>query len=313
MLAKIISRSVTGLFTLLMVSLVIFVSTQFLPGDAAVTLLGDNATEEALSHLREELGLNEPAVTQYLRWVGGIVQGDFGVSQTLGLPIGTILGDRFIASLQLTILTILVAAIVAIPLGVLSAIGQGSTIDRTVLSISYLGISIPDFVFGPLLIVAFALPPLALLPSSGYVPLSDDPLAWLRHMILPVTALTAVLTAHLVRQTRSGMLEVLKSDYVRTARLKGLPERQVLWRHCLRNGLATTLTVLALDLGFVMGSIVVIEEVFAYPGIGRLTVFAIGDRDIPLIQATTLVIAATFVVANILADIAHSMLNPKLE
>ena len=200
---------------------------------------------------------------------------------------------------------------VAIPLGVLSAVKQGKGADRTILSVSYLGISIPDFVLGPLLIVLLASPPLALLPSSGFVPFSESPVEWLRHMILPVSALTAILTAHLVRQTRSGILDVLQSDYVRTARLKGLPERQVLWRHCLRNGLSTTITVLALDLGFIMGSIVVIEEIFAYPGIGRLTIFAIGDRDIPLIQATTLVIAAVYIVANIIADLIHVALNPK--
>ncbi|MBL4645882.1 MAG: ABC transporter permease, partial [Rhizobiales bacterium] len=270
------------------------------------------ATEEALAALREKMGLNAPPHMQYLKWLGGIVQGDFGRSQTLGLPISDVLIGRFGNSLQLTLLTILVAAVVAIPLGVWAAIRQGQAADSAILTISYLGISIPDFVFGPLLILLLATPPLALLPSSGYVPLSEDAFQWLRHMILPVAALTAILTAHLVRQTRSGILEVLQSDYVRTARLKGLPERKVLWRHCLRNGLSTTVTVLALDLGFIMGSIVVFEEVYAYPGIGRLTIFAIGDRDIPLIQAATLLIAAVYIAANILADLIHSALNPKV-
>ncbi|MBL4647173.1 MAG: ABC transporter permease, partial [Rhizobiales bacterium] len=244
-----IERIGYGLVTLLLVSLFIFICTQALPGDAAEAMLGDNATEEALAALREKMGLNAPPHMQYLKWLGGIVQGDFGRSQTLGLPISDVLIGRFGNSLQLTLLTILVAAVVAIPLGVWAAICKGQTADSAILTVSYLGISIPDFVFGPLLILLLATPPLALLPSSGYVPFSEDAFQWLRHMILPVAALTAILTAHLVRQTRSGILEVLQSDYVRTARLKGLPERKVLWRHCLRNGLSTTVTVLALDLG----------------------------------------------------------------
>jgi peptide/nickel transport system permease protein len=160
--------------------------------------------------------------------------------------------------------------------------------------------------------VLLASPPLALFPSSGYVPFERSPLGWLHHMVLPVLALTAILTAHLMRQTRSGILQVLQSDYIRTARLKGMPERVVLWRHCLRNALTTTITVLALDLGFLMGSIVIIEEVFAYPGLGRLAIYAVGDRDIPLIQAATLIIAAVYVLANILADFAHAALNPRV-
>lgn len=310
-MTHVIERVIYGLITLLFVSIFIFACTQALPGDAAEAMLGDNATPEMLDKLRERLGLNAPAYMQYLNWLGGLLHGDFGMSQTLGLPISQVMSGRFWNSIQLTLLTVLVAAVVAIPLGVLSAVRQGKGADGAILSVSYLGISIPDFVLGPLLIVLLASPPLALLPSSGFVPFSESPIEWLRHMILPVSALTAILTAHLVRQTRSGILDVLQSDYVRTARLKGLPERQVLWSHCLRNGLSTTITVLALDLGFIMGSIVVIEEIFAYPGIGRLTIFAIGDRDIPLIQATTLVIAAVYIVANIIADLVHIALNPK--
>jgi len=301
-----------GLVTLLLLSLVIFACTQLLPGDAAVTMLGENATPEALANLKQRLGLDRPAPVQYLIWLQGIVTGDPGISHTLNRPIADVVAPRFWNSLQLTLLTVLVAAAVAIPLGVAAAVRQGRGSDATILAASYLGISIPDFVLGPLLILLIASPPLALLPSSGYVPFAESPLEWLRHMVLPVAALTAVLTAHLVRQTRSGMLQELGSDYVRTARLKGLPERTVLWRHCLRNGLTATVTVLALDLGFLMGSIVIIEEVFAYPGLGRLAVSAVGDRDIPLIQASTLIIATVYVTANLLADLAHAALNPRV-
>jgi len=308
----VVERVAYGLVTLFLLSLVIFFCTQVLPGDAAVTMLGEQATDDALANLRARLGLDRPPHEQYLFWLGGLVTGDPGVSHTLGQPITAILGPRFWNSLALTLMTVAVAAAIAIPLGVIAAIRQGRGADGAILTFSYLGISVPDFVLGPLLIVAFASPPIALFPSSGHVPFAESPLGWLHHMVLPVAALTAILTAHLVRQTRSGILQVLRSDYIRTARLKGMPERVVLWRHCLRNGLTTTITVLALDLGFLMGSIVIIEEVFAYPGLGRLAVYAVGNRDIPLIQATTLVIAAVYVAANILADFAHAALNPRV-
>ena len=164
----------------------------------------------------------------------------------------------------------------------------------------------------PILIIVLASPPLSLLPSGGFVPLTESFRGWLAHMILPVIVLTFLLTAHLLRQTRSGMLEVLSSDYIRTARLKGLPERIVLWRHGLRNGLTTTIAVLALDIGYLMGSLVIVEEIFAYPGLGRLMVYSVANRDIPLVQSSALVIGAVYVVANLLADLAQAVLNPRV-
>jgi len=167
-------------------------------------------------------------------------------------------------------------------------------------------------VVAPILIIVLASPPLSLLPSGGFVPLTESFQGWLAHMILPVIVLTFLLTAHLLRQTRSGMLEVLSSDYIRTARLKGLPERIVLWRHGLRNGLTTTIAVLALDIGYLMGSLVIVEEIFAYPGLGRLMVYSVANRDIPLVQSSALVIGAVYVVANLLADLAQAVLNPRV-
>ncbi len=164
----------------------------------------------------------------------------------------------------------------------------------------------------PILIIVLASPPLSLLPSGGFVPFTESVGGWLAHMVLPVIVLTFLLTAHLLRQTRSGMLEVLSSDYIRTARLKGLPERIVLWRHGLRNGLTTTISVLALDIGYLMGSIVIVEEIFAYPGLGRLMVYSVANRDIPLVQGSALVIGAVYVAANLLADLAQGVLNPRL-
>ncbi|HLI12095.1 MAG TPA: ABC transporter permease [Alphaproteobacteria bacterium] len=301
-----------GLISLLILSAIIFVCTHLLPGDAASAILGEAATPEALATLRARLGLDQPVLLQFAHWLGGMVTGDFGVSATLNQPAGAIIAGRFFNSLALALGTIIVAAALAIPLGVVAAVKRGSRLDGAILTASYVGISIPDFIIAPVLIILLAMPPLNLFPSSGFVALGISPGDWLAHTILPVIALTFVLTAHLLRQTRSGMLDVLASDYIRTARLKGLPESLVLWRHGLRNGLTTTITVLALDIGYLMGSIVIVEEIFAYPGLGRLIVYAVANRDIPLVQGTALVIGAVYVAANILADFAHALLNPRL-
>jgi len=305
-------RVLYGLISLAILSAIIFTCTHLLPGDAAVTILGEGATPEALAALRTRLGLDRSFVVQYLDWLGGIPRGDFGTSTTLNQPAGAIIAERFGHSLALAISTILVAAVLAIPLGVAAAAHRGSRLDVSILTASYLGVSIPDFVVAPILIILLASPPLSLLPSSGYEPAAKSITGWLSHMVLPVFVLAFLLIAHLLRQTRSGMLEVLSSDYVRTARLKGLPERIVLWRHAVRNGLATTVAVLALDIGYLMGSIVIVEEIFAYPGLGRLMVYAVGNRDIPLVQGTALVIGAVYVAANLLADLVQAALNPRV-
>lgn len=305
-------RLVYGIVSLAILSAIIFFCTQLLPGDAAAVILGENATPEALAALRTRLGLDRAAPLQFAAWVGGVVVGDFGVSTTLNQPVAALMGPPFANSLALAVLTLLVAALIAIPLGVIAAVRRGSRADAGILTASYVGISIPDFVIGPLLIIVLAAPPLQLFPSSGYTPFAQSPLGWAQHVVLPVLTLTAVLTAHLVRQTRSGMLDVLASEYVRAARLKGLPERLVLWRHAMRNGLTTTVTVLALDIGYLMGSIVIVEEIFAYPGLGRLMIYAVANRDIPLVQGTSLLIGAVYVAANLIADLVHAALNPRI-
>jgi peptide/nickel transport system permease protein len=305
-------RIVYGMVSLAILSAIIFLCTHLLPGDAAAAILGEGATPVALAALRVRLGLDQPVLMQFLGWLGGVLAGDFGVSATLNQPVGPIIAERFVNSLALTVTTLVVAAAVAIPLGVVAAVRRGSRLDGTILAIGYIGISVPDFVVAPILIILLASPPLDLFPSSGFTALAASFGGWIAHIVLPVIALTFVLTAHLLRQTRSGMLDVLASDYIRTARLKGLPEPVVLWRHGLRNGLTTAITVLALDIGYLMGSIVIVEEIFAYPGLGRLIVYAVANRDIPLVQGTALVIGAVYVVANLLADLLQVILNPRL-
>jgi peptide/nickel transport system permease protein len=310
--AFLLRRLVYGLVSLVILSLLIFACTHLLPGDAATAILGENATPEALSALRARLGLDRPLALQYFIWLTGVARGDLGASATLNQPVAELIGINLANSMALAAITLAAAALIAIPLGVIAAVRRGRTLDATILTASYIGISIPDFVVGPLLIMLLAGPPLQLLPSSGYVPIGDSALDWLSHIVLPAGTLTVVLIAHLMRQTRSGMLDVLASDYIRTARLKGLPESVVLWRHALRNGLTTSITVLALDFGYLMGSIVIVEEIFAYPGLGRLIVYAVANRDLPLVQGTTLMIGAIYIGANFLADWAHGLLNPRV-
>jgi peptide/nickel transport system permease protein len=311
-LAFLLRRGIYGAVSLFLLSLIIFACTHLLPGDAATAILGENATPEALAALRERLGLDRPLPVQYLAWIGGLFHGDLGVSTTLNQPVLQLIAPAFGKSLSLALITLVIAGLVAIPLGVVAAVRRGRGVDAGILGASYIGISVPEFVIAPLLIMFLAGPPLQLLPSSGYAPFGDDPVRWAAHVVLPVTALTVVLIAHLMRQTRSGMLEVLASDYVRTARLKGLPERIVMRRHALRNGLTATITVLALDIGYLMGSIVVVEEIFAYPGLGRLVIYAVANRDLPLVQGTTLIIGGVYIAANLLADLAHGLLNPRV-
>jgi peptide/nickel transport system permease protein len=305
-------RLLSGLLSLAILSLLIFVCTHVLPGDAATAILGENATPAALQALRVRLGLDRPLALQYAAWLASALHGDLGVSTTLNQPVADVIGLHFTNSMTLAAITLATAALTAIPLGIIAAVRRGQALDAAILSGSYVGISIPDFVIAPLLILVFAGPPLQLLPSSGYVPLDESTLRWLAHIVLPATTLTLVLIAHLMRQTRSGMMDVLASDYVRTARLKGLPERVVLLRHVLRNGLTTSITVLALDFGYLIGGIVVVEEIFAYPGLGRLIVYAVANRDLPLVQGAALMIGAAYVGANLLADWAHGLLNPRV-
>lgn len=306
------ARFASGLLSLLLLSVVIFLCTQVLPGNAVTVALGEDARPEAVAELTRQLGLDRPLVEQYGMWLLGVLRGDLGVSISLKQAVGPLVLDRFLNSLSLACVTVLVAGFIAIPLGVVSAIREGRLTDKIVLLLSYVGVSIPDFVLAPLMIIAFAMPPLSILPSSGFVPLTVSPLQWGMHMVLPVLTLTMVLLAHLVRQTRSGMLEIIGSNYVRTARLKGIPEPIVILRHALPSGLTAAITVLALDVGYIMGSVVIVEEIFALPGLGRTMLYAIANRDIPLIQATTLLIGGIYILSMLVADLIQHTLNPKL-
>jgi peptide/nickel transport system permease protein len=295
------------------VSVIIFLVTQALPGSAASMLLGPHSTEENIQYLEEQMGLDKPVYIQYLDWLFGLVTLSWGRSLIHNAPIVEVMAPRLIRSLELALVSLSLIVFLGIPLGVIAAIKANSIIDTFVTTSAYVGVSLPSFVTGILLIFILAGPTWNIFPSSGYVPRSQGIIPWLMHLALPALTLSIVGTAHTLRQTRTGMLEALSSEYVRTARLKGMKELDVVVKHAMRNGLIATVTVIALALGWLMGSIVVVEEVFAYPGLGRLLIQAIQSRDLPVVQFSVLIIAATYTVANLAADIIYTYLDPRIE
>ncbi|WP_142502471.1 ABC transporter permease [Klebsiella sp. 2680] len=304
-------RLLLMIYTLLVVSLLVFGITQLLPADAAVTLLGQNATPEALAVVRERLGLDAPAWLQYWHWLTHALQGNFGVSMRNGLPVGPTLLTALSRSLLLAACALVLMLIIAIPLGIWAAVRRGKTADVLVSVISYIGISFPEFVTATLVLLLFA-DVWQILPATGYVPLSENVISGIQHLILPSMTVALILVAHVSRMVRSEMVDVLHTDYIRAAWLKGLSRRRILWRHALRNGLLPTITIVALDVGYLLGGIVVVEEIFAIPGIGRELIVAVEARDLPTIQAGVMILAVTYSVVNFLADLAYVILDKRI-
>ncbi|RAU29633.1 ABC transporter permease [Pantoea sp. RIT413] len=306
-----LKRLLLMIYTLLVVSLLVFGITQLLPADAAVTLLGQNATPEALAAVRERLGLDAPAWLQYWHWLTQALQGNFGVSMRNGLEVAPSLLTALSRSLLLAACALILMLIVAIPLGIWAAVRRGKTADVLVSVISYAGISFPEFVTATLVLLLFA-DVWQVLPATGYVPLSEDFVSGIQHLILPAVTVALILVAHVSRMVRSEMVDVLHTDYIRAAWLKGLSRRRILWRHALRNGLLPTITIVALDVGYLLGGIVVVEEIFAIPGIGRELIVAVQARDLPVIQAGVMILATTYSVVNFLADLAYVILDKRI-
>jgi peptide/nickel transport system permease protein len=305
-------RTLSIALVLVLISVIVFVAIHVLPGSAATLILGEYATPESLRALERDMGLDRPFALQYAAWMGGVVTGDWGYSLAMKQPVTAIVGLRLRNSAWLAGFALVAVALVAIPLGTLAALRRGRWFDLAILTGSYIGISVPEFVTGMVLILVLAGPTLHLFPTGDYAPMAAGLRTWLSHLVLPALTLTLILLAHVLRQTRSGLVEVLQSAYVRTARLKGATERRVVVRHALRNGLLPAVTVIALDLGYLMGGIVVVEEVFAYPGMGRLILYAIQNRDVPLLQVSILIVAATYAFANFAADLAYAWLDPRI-
>lgn len=311
MTVYIIRRLLLVLLVLVAVSMLVFGITAILPANVAYLILGQFAPMEQVAALERKLGLNDPVWWQYLRWVGGILRGDLGDSMLMNRPIAPMLMDAVGRSLLLAISAFVLIAVIGVGLGIWAALTHGGPVDHSISIGSYIGVAIPEFFWAIVMIMIFAAW-LGWLPSSGYEPLSAGFWPWFIHLVAPTITLVAGHLAHISRLTRSSMIETLQSPYVNAARAKGLSERVVVMRHALRNALLPTITVLAMDFGRLMGGIVVVETIFAYPGLGRLIIFSIQNRDIPTLQAAILVVAAIYAFANLFADLLYARLNPKI-
>jgi peptide/nickel transport system permease protein len=301
----------TAMAILVVMSLLVFLATHALPSDTAALILGQYSTPETLAALEHKLGLDLPLQVQYWRWASALLHGDLGQSLVMERPIAPILWDAFGRSAILAVAAMTIVATVGVAMGVVAAVWRGRWPDHAVSVFAYLGISVPEFYWGLVLILVFG-STFHLLPASGIGNLSDGLASYASYLVLPVVTLTLTFLAHVSRLTRSSMAEELESMYVKVARSRGLPERIVIVRHALRNALLPTITVLAQDFGFMIGGIVAIETIFAYPGLGRLLIFALQRQDLPLMQAAILVLTAVFCLANLTADLLYGVANPRI-
>lgn len=311
-MARFIARRVLlAIPTLLFASILIFLLLRLIPGDPATILAGSDATPAQVAAVRHDLGLDAPLVVQYVTWLNRALHGNFGRSLIGKYPVWDQVKRAYPATLELSIAAMLLALLIAVPTGLIAALHPRSWLDRTISALNAFVIGIPNFLLGILLILAFALT-IPILPVGGRVPVLEDPGAGLKTLVLPAFTLAVGIAAVLSRFIRGAMLEVLNEDYIRTARAKGLRGRAVISRHALRNALIPVVTVLGLQIGRLLGGAVIVEAVFAWPGMGRLAVQAILTRDYTIVQATLLLLVTAFVFINLLVDIAYGLIDPRV-
>jgi len=299
-----------ALIVLFLASVLVFVGVRALPGDPALALAAESRDPAVLAAIRDKYGLNDPLPVQYVHWISLALRGDLGVDSR-ELPVAHTIVTRIPITLELAGLSILIGILLGIPAGVIAAVRRGKPADYASTGVALVGLSVPHFWLGLMLIVLFAVN-LRWLPAGGYVPFRDDPLENLKHMLMPAFVLGTGLSAVLMRQMRSAMLNALSADYVRTARAKGLSEWSVVGSHALRNSLITVTTVIGLQLGALISGAVITEQIFGIAGFGRLTVDSIATRDYSLLQGVVLVAAVGYVLVSLLVDIAYSLLNPRI-
>jgi peptide/nickel transport system permease protein len=311
MTVYILQRLGAVVLILIAMSLLVFLATHALPSNTAALILGQYSTPETQAALEHKLGLDRPLPVQYWLWASRFLLGDMGQSMVMERPVAPMLWDAFDRSAILAVAAMAVVSIVGPALGLVAAVWRGRWPDHAASVFAYLGISLPEFYWGLVLILVFG-STFHLLPTSGAASLSDGLGVFVAHLVLPVVTLTLTLLAHVARLTRSSMVEVLDSMYVKVARARGLPERIVVLRHALRNALLPTITVLAQDFGFLIGGIVAVETIFAYPGLGRMLIFSLERQDLPMMQAAILVLTAVFCLANLGADLLYAVVNPRI-
>lgn len=311
MLAYISWRLISLLLTTLAASVIVFLLMQVLPGDPAAVMLGINAEPETLAALHGQLGLDQPVWWRYLTWIGGFLKGDFGTSYTYSVPIGELLGPRIMVTLPLALLSMVLSVAIAVPVGVHAAAKQGKAGDVIAMGVAQVGVAIPNFWLGLLLILLFALQ-LGWFPASGFAGWEGGFLNGIRSLFLPALALALPLAAILARVTRSAVIETMGEDFIRTARAKGLTRRAALWRHAVPNALIPVVTILGLQFSFLLAGTIIIENVFNLPGIGRLVFQAIAQRDLVTVQSLVTLLAAAVIAVNFVVDMIYGLLDPRL-
>lgn len=311
MLSYLAGRLAQALPVVLLASIAVFLVLRLVPGDPADAIAGEDASPEEVRTIREQLGLTDPIPVQYGRWIGDLLQGDFGVSIRTGVPVSELIKLAFPPTIELAVASYAVAVVVGIPLGTIAGVRPRSLWDWFLSFYTIGTLGIPNFLLGVLLLWAFAIG-LGWFPASGRVSFFDDPLQSTRYLALPALALGSGLAAALARYTRTTVQEVMGQDYIRTARAKGLAERHVVVRHALRNSLIPVVTIMALQVGQLLAGAVVIERVFTRPGLGRLVVDAILNRDYLIVQSTLVILVVIFVGVNLVADVAYGVLDPRV-
>lgn len=311
MLGFLARRVVIAIPTIILISIFVFSLQKLLPGDPILVMAGEERDPEVIATLREKYRLNDPIPVQYIAWAGNALQGDLGISLRTQQPVLELIGEKLPVTIQLAVMALIIAMVIGIPAGVISAYKKGTWIDWLANVVALSGLSVPNFWLGIMLILLVSVQ-LGWLPASGYRPLSEDPLQSIRTMLMPAFVLGTGIAATLMRHTRSAMLSVLRSDYVRTARAKGLKERVVLVKHALRNALVPVVTVTTLLFGELLAGAVLTEQIFTIPGFGKLVVDAVFNRDYAVVQGIVLCTGVAFIFMNILADAAYRVLNPRM-
>lgn len=311
MAALVLRRVLLLMVILWAVSVLTFAIVNILPGNVAHAVLGETATADEIRAVEQRLGLDRPLFERYITWVWAMLRGDFGTSLAFDVPVGPLLLDRLHNSAILAALVLLASVPLALAVGVVSAVLQGSVLDRALSGFAVLGFALPEFVIGLVMILVFSIW-FPILPGSSLIGPGENPLATPEALILPVAVLTLHQLAHLSQVTRASMIGVLDSNYVRSAELKGLPRVTVIVKHALRNALLPAVAEIGMNFGYVLGGLVIVETLFSYAGIGQLMVMSVSHRDVPTLQATVLVVAAAYGVGNLLADMASLLLSPQL-
>lgn len=307
----IINRILSIIPILFIVSVVVFSLIHLTPGDPAAAMLGAEATQEDVNALRETLGLNEPLITQYVKWIGNILQGDFGVSVASSVPVSEVLASRLMPTLNLALYAMIISLVIALPLGMIAARKRGTLIDQGISVLALCGISLPSFLLGLALMMGFAVK-LRWFPVSGYVPWSEGIGAHIKSITLPAIALGFMYAALMMRMTRASMIEVLGSDYIKMAKAKGVKEVTLVGKHAFRNALVSVVTVIGASFIGALSGAAVVESVFGIPGIGSLIVTSIGRRDYEVIQAIVLLVAGINVVINLITDLFYGLIDPRI-